>query len=669
MSIASKLEQILIAKTDIKYSIENKNVTVGSVPLDQYDEKIQDIGGNPNDEIMGDPNKVYYIDHTGTVYYKYTLEEFLQLTEEPENPPFTGLIPTGWEMSLSNAQAFVRKYGYGPIIGQTYTTDDGSTRIYIQLDYDFMLKVAVTFSALSIANKNKLRIDWGDGTEMYQSSATTATVYHEYAHTGKYCIRYITEDGATFKPYNSSGYLSIFGYYYTSAPWFFETIIRKIEFGKNLSGDLGCMIARKCESVSIPYGCGFSIGVGSGVPHLFSTNFGSTTAMTIASRCLETCVVPNGVKKPSSFAGCINLKRIVLPESTTTFPSFDGCINITNINVPSGITSLANSTFQNCYQLKSIDLPDTITSIGTSLFINCRSLSSLRIPSGLTSLATSFCQNCWSLESIEIPSGITTIGTSAFQGCSSLSSVTFSEGLLTIGGSAFYNCRELPSISLPSTLTSIGSSAFFQCTLLSGVIDIPEGVTSIGANAFYLATFGVTDIIIPSTISSIGANAFQAQYNTDPQAIPNKIVHVKGLVPATAGGTMFGPLASNSAKLKIYVPAASLDAYKTATNWKTYATIMYPEPVTSLPDNAVMLNVDITELDSYDEITNGTVLQVSSNYNASDVIVVYDKNLEWIGNNNSSDSLIRVGHELGDFTISTAANPTSFTFIGGDTPA
>ena len=181
------------------------------------------------------------------------------------------------------------------------------------------------------------------------------------------------------------------------------------------------------------------------------------------------------------------------------------------------------------------------------------------------------------MESIEIPSGITTIGTSAFQGCSSLSSVTFSEGLLTIGGSAFYNCRELPSISLPSTLTSIGSSAFYQCTLLSGVIDIPEGVTSIGANAFYLATFGVTDIIIPSTISSIGANAFQAQYNTDPQAIPNKIVHVKGLVPATAGGTIFGPLASNSAKLKIYVPAASLDAYKTATNWKTYATIMYPE--------------------------------------------------------------------------------------------
>lgn len=580
MSIASKLEQILIAKTDIKYSIENKNVTVGSVPLDQYDEKIQDIGGNPNDEIMSDPNKVYYIDHTGTVYYKYTLEEFLQLTEEPENPPFTGLIPTGWEMSLSNAQAFVRKYGYGPIIGQTYTTDDGSTRIYIDIKYDFQLNIGITYSSLS--NASKLKIDWGDGSEMYQSTATSNTIYHEYAQTGKYCIRYIPLDGATFKPWSSSGYPTIFGYAYISTPMYFVNLIKKIEFGSGLSGYLGALLIRDGESVSIPSGCSVGVYSGTGVPHIFSSNFGSQTALTgiynLATRNVKSCIIPNGITNPGSFDSCRNLRRLVLPDSITTFPVLNGCTKLSAINVPSGITTFSNSTFRSCHSLTHVELPDTVTSVGTYMFTSSYNLVSVNIPPKLTNVNQYFCQYCQSLKSIEIPSAVTTINTSAFDGCNQLSSVTFSEGLTTIGATAFQNCVSLPYISFPSTLTSIGNSAFNQCYLLSGIINIPEGVTSIGQSAFAYAIFGVSEIIIPTTVTSIGATCFTCQISVIPNTIPDKVVHVKAITPPTAGSNMFGTLATKAGKLKIYVPAASVDAYKAATNWKTYETLIEAEP-------------------------------------------------------------------------------------------
>lgn len=43
MSIANKLQQILDCKQAIKDAIEAKGVTVGSVPLSSYDDKILEI--------------------------------------------------------------------------------------------------------------------------------------------------------------------------------------------------------------------------------------------------------------------------------------------------------------------------------------------------------------------------------------------------------------------------------------------------------------------------------------------------------------------------------------------------------------------------------------------------------------------------------------------------
>lgn len=671
MSVEAKLQQILSCKSSIKNAIESKGVDVGNASFDQYTSKIRQIEGGGSSGDFDDPNKVYYIDHTGVIHYEYSLQDFLNLTQEPANPPFSGLTPTGWEMSLANAQAFVRKWGYGPVIGQTYTTNDGATRFYIDIKYDSQLTIGVTYSSLSSATK--LKIDWGDGSEMYQSNAINGTVYHTYSEIGKYCIRYIPLDGATFRPYSGSGYPTIYGYAYLSTPLYFKNLIYKIEFGSGLSGYLGGILCGDAESFSIPSGCSVGIYWGTAAPHNFSTNFGTQKTLTgvynLAVRNLRSCIVPDGITNPGSFDSCRNLKRLVLPDSVTTFPVLNGCRELTAINVPSGVTTLSNSTFNTCYKLTHVELPDTITSVGTYVFSSCINLKSVNIPTKITNVNQYFCQHCQSLESITIPSAVTTVSQYAFNGCNNLSAVTFSNGLTTIGQYAFNNCWSLPSIQLPSTLTSIGNYAFQQCLLLSGVINIPEGVTTIGAGAFNCSIYGISEITIPSTVTSVGQSAFAMQINIIPNTIPDKVVHIKPVTPPTAGGnSIFGSLATKAGKLRLLVPAASIDLYKNATNWKTYATLFEVEPVTSLPDNAIQLDVDLTEITSDETITNGSILAVSNNYDTTKTIVVYDENLTWIGNGTIVNTTLVVDNAIGTFGVETVTNPTSFSFTGGSVP-
>ena len=145
----------------------------------------------------------------------------------------------------------------------------------------------------------------------------------------------------------------------------------------------------------------------------------------------------------------------------------------------------------------------------------------------------------------EMLQGITSIGESAFQYCTSLTSVTIPSGVTSIGQSAFYNCTSLTSIEIPNGVTSIRQSAFQYCTSLTSV-EIPNSVTKIETNGFY-------------NCQSLAS------------------VTVKATTPPTLG---FGVFYNVSSNLVIYVPAESVDAYKAATNWSTYA-----DKIQAIPNN------------------------------------------------------------------------------------
>ena len=109
-----------------------------------------------------------------------------------------------------------------------------------------------------------------------------------------------------------------------------------------------------------------------------------------------------------------------------------------------------------------------------------------------------------------------------------------SVGLDYVGASWFSSCHDLGNIVLPSTIKRIEEAAFSYCNL--------------------------KEIELPASVTYIGPNAFKGTYmNT---------ILVRGETPATLGEGAFQPYTY----LRIYVPAAKVNEYKTA--WSDYASFI-----------------------------------------------------------------------------------------------
>ena len=125
---------------------------------------------------------------------------------------------------------------------------------------------------------------------------------------------------------------------------------------------------------------------------------------------------------------------------------------------------------------------------------------------------------------------------------------------------------DLVRVYYPSSVTNIGSYTFDSYYALSSII-IPSSVTSIADSAFD-SCFALSSIVIPSSVTSIGASAFSHCYALG-------IVTINATTPPTLGGTN---AFSTTYQKRIYVPSASVSAYKAATNWSTFASIIYAIP-------------------------------------------------------------------------------------------
>ena len=153
----------------------------------------------------------------------------------------------------------------------------------------------------------------------------------------------------------------------------------------------------------------------------------------------------------------------------------------------------------------------------------------------------------------------------AFYECVNLASVTIPDSVTSIGEYAFGDCTGLTSVTIPNSVTSIGDDAFDGCSGLTSVT-IPDSVTSIDTQAFCHCK-GLTSVTIGSGVTSIGSGAFRLCTSLIS-------VTVKSTIPPTLGATnVFG---HNANGRKIYVPAVSVEAYKAAANWSTYAADIEP---------------------------------------------------------------------------------------------
>ena len=177
-------------------------------------------------------------------------------------------------------------------------------------------------------------------------------------------------------------------------------------------------------------------------------------------------------------------------------------------------------------------------------------------------------ENKSGISSVVIDSSVTSIGKSAFSHCSGLTSISGGNGLTSIGVQAFEMCNALTVVNIPNQVTSIGSYAFMACRNLT-TLSIPKSVTSIGARAFgNCDSLSQVFVYNPVPITIIGQDDWDFL-----------------MIFYTNGSS--GIRVPNN--LTIYVPCASLDAYKSAEYWSDYASRMEPLP---FPD--VICNVKDT---------------------------------------------------------------------------
>jgi hypothetical protein len=169
------------------------------------------------------------------------------------------------------------------------------------------------------------------------------------------------------------------------------------------------------------------------------------------------------------------------------------------------------------------------------------------------------------ITTVIIPDGVTTIRDYTFYYCDMLEEVTIPDGVTSIGKSAFCRCSSLEEVTIPNSVIYIGQYAFQYCSGLTSVT-IGSGVTNIDKEAFRYCS-GLTEVTIPDSVTSIGQYAFRGCTGL-------MSITVEAVTPPTITNSTF----ESSYRNPIYVPEESVDIYKTATNWKRYASYIQPIP-------------------------------------------------------------------------------------------
>lgn len=192
---------------------------------------------------------------------------------------------------------------------------------------------------------------------------------------------------------------------------------------------------------------------------------------------------------------------------------------VTEVTIPGTVQITGYSSFTASSSLTSITLNEGVKNIGMYSLHSCSNLTTINLPNTLKGIDAFACAETGVTELI-IPDSVEAIGMYGCSGNMQLTNLHLGTGLKTIGQIAFGACENITEITIPENVTSIGHSAFYNCSALQSVYCYPT---------------------------------------TPPSAFGDY------------SGDSWDAFDSNAAGRLIYVPAESLNAYKSADGWSEYA--------------------------------------------------------------------------------------------------
>ena len=293
------------------------------------------------------------------------------------------------------------------------------------------------------------------------------------------------------------------------------------------------------------------------------------------------------------------------------------CDSILTISGTGEMANYSNALSVPWYSYNSsiqyVVIGNNVTSIGERAFNNCSGLTSVTIPNSVTSIGYQAFYVCTGLTSVTIPGSVISVGDYAFYKCSGLTSLTIEEGVKSLGLNTFSRCSSLTEVTIPESVTTLGIGATFQyCTVLTKVQwNALNCVIETNENGRYFITFtddknintfafgdnvefippyicgaGLPElkkVDLSSSVTNIGEGAFL-------NCTGLTSITCEAVTPPALDNYVFYGVDKS---IPLYVPSASIAAYKATAGWKDFTNIQPIEgtfPVTFLDYNGEVLS-------------------------------------------------------------------------------
>lgn len=250
---------------------------------------------------------------------------------------------------------------------------------------------------------------------------------------------------------------------------------------------------------------------------------------------------------------------------------------VTEIYVSNTQTSIGSQFARNAYDLEKVTLPSSVATLEAYSFYTTKRLRTCVLSRGVTTIGFNAFSDS-GVEKVSLPSTLTRIQSSTFYN-SKLLRITLPPRLETIEINAFQYCRTLRTLTWSDSVISIGNRAFEEANLLEVRMPVNASLgTHIfrGAPSLRKVTLSDTATTIPMSMISGCSSLQKADVPASVTAINDSafggvsyslsVIRVYPTTPPTLGTSVF----TTNIK-KIYVPAESVEAYKSATNWSNYA--------------------------------------------------------------------------------------------------